>query len=601
MVRKNCEGDQNKQLSLLDMQSGHSEKEKSNPFSVVSSKIRNLTNKFYNLSYMLGLNTLKAGYSVSHSINKNVICNVNRCCRVFKVKIRYGFKAIKSSSVTVTNTVKKHCIKVYNQYGNIKAEYKKRKANSFLSGLSFLRDTLVGGVKNNKNTIVNFMNYVYPIGGLAIFIATINIICGFKYGLSIDCLGKHIGCVENEYVFLDASKEMNSRINYDQNQEPINCLPKYTLVRLNKNANYNNKDEIANRLLKASDKMVCFATGLYVNDNFIGAVKNGKEMQNLLDSFLQPYKKDYPNDEVSFVDDVVIEKGYYLTASVCNLAKINKAITKNVEDKVVYTVRKGDVPIEIAKKNSVPYEQIKNLNPDIEQSLKPGEEILVKNSKPFLSVQVNKVSVEDDTIPFEVEKVEDPNISRTFNKVIRQGRNGVVKKEYKTTIIDGVIASSELVNEQILVMPENQKILIGTKSTGLAPYEKEVVVSNLNMISPVYGGRVSCAFHGYRGHTGVDIVSTTNNSSIVASAAGRVVFAGWRGAYGYCAVVSHGNGIATLYAHNTKLLVSTGDKVSQGAKIAVMGQTGNAYGVHCHFEVRKNGKPVNPESCVKLR
>ena len=64
--------------------------------------------------------------------------------------------------------------------------------------------------------------------------------------------------------------------------------------------------------------------------------------------------------------------------------------------------------------------------------------------------------------------------------------------------------------------------------------------------------------------------------------------------YGYYVLLDHGNGIYTLYGHNSQLLVSTGEYVSQGQTIAYAGATGYATGAHCHFEVRVNGTRVDP-------
>ena len=81
---------------------------------------------------------------------------------------------------------------------------------------------------------------------------------------------------------------------------------------------------------------------------------------------------------------------------------------------------------------------------------------------------------------------------------------------------------------------------------------------------------------------------------IYASRAGTVVTAGWLSGYGYCIYINHPDGKQTRYAHLSKVLVSAGQSVSQGQKIALSGNTGNSTGPHLHFEIHVGGKAVNP-------
>ena len=114
-------------------------------------------------------------------------------------------------------------------------------------------------------------------------------------------------------------------------------------------------------------------------------------------------------------------------------------------------------------------------------------------------------------------------------------------------------------------------------------------------ISSYFGNRLHPVLKVYKMHTGVDIAGAgCNGKNVVAAADGKVITAGWISGYGYTVMIDHGGGIVTLYAHSQKLLVKKGDTLKAGDVIMLVGSTGYATGPHVHFEVRVNGKYVNP-------
>ena len=117
-------------------------------------------------------------------------------------------------------------------------------------------------------------------------------------------------------------------------------------------------------------------------------------------------------------------------------------------------------------------------------------------------------------------------------------------------------------------------------------------------ISSYFGMRLHPIYNEWRMHNGIDI-NAANATYILASAGGTVIAAEWMDGYGYCVMISHGEGIVTLYAHCSELRVSYGDKVTQGQVLALVGSTGLSTGPRCHFEVRLNGTPVNPLEYVQ--
>ncbi len=98
---------------------------------------------------------------------------------------------------------------------------------------------------------------------------------------------------------------------------------------------------------------------------------------------------------------------------------------------------------------------------------------------------------------------------------------------------------------------------------------------------------------GGQGHRGVDFAATSG-TPIVASASGRVLFAGWTQQYGYTIAIGHANSYTTFYGHAQALLFSSGDDVKQGEPIGMVGSTGVSTAPHLHFEIWKDGKAVDP-------
>lgn len=102
-----------------------------------------------------------------------------------------------------------------------------------------------------------------------------------------------------------------------------------------------------------------------------------------------------------------------------------------------------------------------------------------------------------------------------------------------------------------------------------------------------------CGSSGCRMHSGIDIAAAVG-TPVGASAAGTVISAGDRGAYGLTVVIDHGDGFATLYAHLSAISVSAGQRVGRGTVVGAVGMTGNSTGPHLHFEIRYGGSPVDP-------
>ena len=125
-------------------------------------------------------------------------------------------------------------------------------------------------------------------------------------------------------------------------------------------------------------------------------------------------------------------------------------------------------------------------------------------------------------------------------------------------------------------------------------------------ITSLFGYRFSPMGRGGEGadtgefHAGLDIANVAD-TLVHATADGTVRFSGWSHGYGNMVVIDHGYGVSTLYGHTSKALVKAGDRVMRGQVIAYMGTTGRSTGAHLHYEVWRQGRPVNPMAYLKVR
>ena len=151
------------------------------------------------------------------------------------------------------------------------------------------------------------------------------------------------------------------------------------------------------------------------------------------------------------------------------------------------------------------------------------------------------------------------------------------------------------------VQPEQVQAADGPKTrTSAAEASSQKKLAALPSLWPVngavtsgFGERNSPLGDGNETHAGIDIAVNTGEP-VVATADGKIVQSGPYGGYGNMVQIDHGNGIATIYGHNSRLAVSVGQTVKKGQVISYAGSTGKSTGPHVHYEVRINDTAVDP-------
>ena len=144
--------------------------------------------------------------------------------------------------------------------------------------------------------------------------------------------------------------------------------------------------------------------------------------------------------------------------------------------------------------------------------------------------------------------------------------------------------------DEVLEMAKTQEIRMEN-----IPAIQPVLNMDLKRVASGFGVRIDPVYHVRKFHQGMDFTAPIG-TEIFATGNATVKFTGWKQGYGNTVVLDHGFGYETLYAHLYKSLVRTGQKVRRSDIIALVGNTGKSTGPHLHYEVRLNGKPVDPRN-----
>ncbi len=248
----------------------------------------------------------------------------------------------------------------------------------------------------------------------------------------------------------------------------------------------------------------------------------------------------------------------------------------------------GATPVSIVVNNQISVSPIHNTNDEVSDP-KTALDKYYSNGGAF-SYTVTLSEISKESVPFKTVYKNSSSYYEGEKVTSVAGKNGEKTLTYEVTYKDGKENSRLLVSEKQTSPATDKIVLVGTKkstaSTGkyAFPLKSMYVTSN-------YGGRYLNSKYDY--HIGVDLRAATG-TSVYASDGGEVIFSGYMGSYGYLIKIQHDNGDVTYYAHLSSLGVKKGVRVYKGQVIAKSGATGNVTGAHLHFEIRRNGKTVNP-------
>lgn len=295
--------------------------------------------------------------------------------------------------------------------------------------------------------------------------------------------------------------------------------------------------------------------------------------------------------EMDFSEEVEIVETYLPESQLTPLEEAIEEVTKEQETASIYKVVAGDTLSEIAIKVNIPMDDLIAMNDALEDeysTLQIDQELVITVPEPELSVTRVEQNYYEEIYDADVIYIENDEWYTTQQVVHQQPSAGFRRIVADVSFVNDEEVSREILKEEILMEAVPKIVERGTK---IPP----------TYVKPISGGRLSSGF-GKRTapkkgastyHKGVDWATPTG-TSVYASCGGTVAKAGWGSGYGYVIYINHEDGRQTRYGHLSKILVSVGQSVKQGERIALSGNTGNSTGPHLHFEILINGSQVNP-------
>ncbi|HHU63282.1 MAG TPA: peptidoglycan DD-metalloendopeptidase family protein [Clostridiales bacterium] len=373
-----------------------------------------------------------------------------------------------------------------------------------------------------------------------------------------------------------------------------------------------------NKQLKASMDVKVRGVAIVIDGKETVIVKDRATAHSIIEGIKAPYKqasKDTQLKEIKLAEDVRFKDKLVSYETVTDKEDAYKLIAGGTEEQKTYEVQDGDTLWSISKKHKITLDELMAANRGLDEddTIRPGDKLNLTVPKNLINVVTKEVTSYTESIPFETKTQEDSSMYTNQSKVITDGQEGVKGITVEVIKQNGIEQQRVVIEEKVLKEPVDKVIAKGTKkppeTTRKSPKTTKSSTKGTKKTTTAVGtgnfslptrGTITSRFGMRWGklHTGVDIGAPVG-TPIRASDSGRVIFAGWSGGYGKLVKIDHGGGKVTYYAHCSSIAVSKGQKVSKGQVIARVGSTGNSTGPHLHFEIRINGKPINPLSRVR--
>ncbi len=568
----------------------------------------------------------------------SIYCFGDVICRFFARILLFIFKLIKApfihlkryiikASVTTKQGTKRSIDATVKEILHFRNEIKhagkslRRALRHPLSLPSVLAHYIKKAFKKHSYLLKTAINTLMPIAAFAVFLLTINYWNGVTFALEVIYNDQSIGYISDETVYIEARDLVKDRLsssayvssNSETNIEAtvasaanFNADYSLTLVSLDE---LNDAQSISDKMIENSVDNLTHACGVYIDGEFICAVKNEADAKTVFYDMLAPYEADAKKNGyvVGFAETIDYVQGLYRDdeSVMWDASQLREMLDGTKDAQKVYVVLEGDSLDSISEETGVGEDTLQSLNPDYDfEEIKPGDIIVTKSSVKFVSIKKIVTTSEIKEIEYKTVKKSDASKYSGYRSVVQKGINGSERiTKTRVYINDSLVDTSY--DYETIKEPVNEIVMVGSKTSYNGVYIGEA--SDYGFLWPAPSCHSVSSPYGWRSsgwHNGIDLVKSGGGAlgtPVIAAKSGRVeVVQRSNSGYGNMVLINHGDGYKTRYAHMVKgsISVSVGDYVEAGQTIGKVGSTGNSTGPHLHFEVIVNGETQNPRNYI---
>lgn len=413
---------------------------------------------------------------------------------------------------------------------------------TFLEGLIIIQDVVISFIEKLKNA-----NRIYKLAIFAVLAAILIVASVFSSGVkltyNIVYKGEVLANVSSKAVYDEAVKLALDKVSGEKTD--ISFAELKSVVSIN--GQTDSAKEVSELILK-NDPTICKGYEIVAGGKTLGYISDVSVLEDAKNQKLAAFTVEGAKCESFFTEDITVKETYFSAESLSKAEDVSAAVSK-------------------------------------------------------LDVKTVAVTDKDYKVEYNTTVKKDSSKYAGYQSVVTKGENGVNKTITEVTYLNGVAIGDPVVTKKVVKAPVNEVIVVGTKNVYVTSAPQNASSSGfkwpLSKLGVLTSKFAEVRQNGTKSHGGVDIAVPVG-TKVIAVKGGTVSFAGWDSGYGNYVVIDHGNGLKTLYAHNKSLCVSKGDTVTANQMIALSGNTGRSTGPHLHFEVRVNGKKVDPGYYIDL-